>query len=112
MGDISLAVSFSIFAGMSYGPGALLEFRATNCFMMLLSPISRVLIEGDGDGPFVGIGRDLKWSLRAFALSWSVVFKSLFNFSTGMPRFSVLFCLMKDQNCFGFVVKLSPMLLM
>ena len=27
MGDISLAVFFSIFAGMSDGPGALLEFR-------------------------------------------------------------------------------------
>ena len=36
MGDISLAVFFSIFAGMSDGPGALLEFRATSCFMMLL----------------------------------------------------------------------------
>ena len=42
MGDISLAVSFSIFAEMSDGPGALLEFRATSCFMMPLSPISRV----------------------------------------------------------------------
>ena len=27
MGDISLAVSFSIFAGISSGPSALLEFR-------------------------------------------------------------------------------------
>ena len=34
---------------------------------------------------------DFKWSLRAFALSWSVVFKLLFTFSAGMPRFSVLF---------------------
>ena len=42
MGDISLAVSFSIFAEMSDGPGALLEFTSTNCFMMPLSPISRV----------------------------------------------------------------------
>ena len=36
MGDISLAVFFSIFAVMSDGPGALLEFRATSCFMMPL----------------------------------------------------------------------------
>ena len=36
MGDISLAVFFSIVAGMSDGPGALLEFRATSCFMMPL----------------------------------------------------------------------------
>ena len=28
-----------------------------------------------------------------------------FTFSVGMPRFSVLFFLMKDQNCLGFVVK-------
>ena len=35
----------------------------------------------------------LKWSLRAFALSWSVVFKLLFIFSAVMPRLSVLFCL-------------------
>ena len=31
-----------------------------------------------------------------------------FTFSDGMPRFSVLFFLMKDQNCLGFFVKLSP----
>ena len=36
MGDISLAVSFSILAG------ALLEFKASSCFMMPFSPISRV----------------------------------------------------------------------
>ena len=42
MGDVSLAVFFSIFAGMSDGPGALLEFRTTSCFTMPLSPISRV----------------------------------------------------------------------
>ena len=42
MGDITLAVSFSIFAGVSSVPGALLEFRASSCFMMLLSPMSRV----------------------------------------------------------------------
>ena len=29
---------------------------------------------------------DLKWSLRAFALSGSIVFKLLFIFSVGMPR--------------------------
>ena len=38
--------------------------------MMPFSLICRVLIEGNGDGPFVGIGScsfvktDLKWSLR------------------------------------------------
>ena len=32
MGDISLAVYFSIFAGISFGPGALLGFRASSCF--------------------------------------------------------------------------------
>ena len=42
MGDVSLAVSFSIFSGMSDGPGVFLEFRATSCFTMPLSPISRV----------------------------------------------------------------------
>ena len=67
---------------------------------------------------FVGTGScsfvktDLKWSLRAFALSGSIVFKLLFTFSVGMPRCSVLFCLMKDQNCFGFDVKVSPMMLL
>ena len=55
MGDISLAVYFSIFAGISSGPGALLEFRASSCFIPF-SRICRVLIEGNGDGPFVGIG--------------------------------------------------------
>ena len=40
---------------------------------------------------------DLKWSLIAFALSWLVGFKLLLTFTVGMPRFSVLFCLMKDQ---------------
>ena len=34
-----------------------------------------------------------------------------FTFSDVMPRCSVLFFLMKDQNCLGFVVKLSPMTL-
>ena len=40
-----------------------------------------VLIEGNGDWLFVGIGSCsfvktyLKWPLRAFALLWSVVFK-------------------------------------
>ena len=42
MGDISLAVSFSIFAGISSRPGALLGFRASSCFMMPFSKISRV----------------------------------------------------------------------
>ena len=74
MGDISLAVSFSIFAGISSGPGTLLGFSASSCFMMLFSLISRVSIEGNSDGPFVGIEScsfvkaDLKWSLRTSAL--------------------------------------------
>ena len=42
VGYISLAVSFSIFAGISSGPGALLEFTASSCFMMPFSSISRV----------------------------------------------------------------------
>ena len=41
-GDISLAVSFSIFTRLLSGPGALLEFRASRCFIMPFSPISRV----------------------------------------------------------------------
>ena len=42
---------------------------------MPFSPISWILIEGNGDGPFVGIGSCsfvktyIKLSLRAFALS-------------------------------------------
>ena len=42
MEDISLAVSFSSFAGISSGPFAYLGFRASSCFMMPFSPISRV----------------------------------------------------------------------
>ena len=37
--------------------------------------------------------KNLKWSLRAYALLWSVVFMLLYNFSVGMPRVSVLFVL-------------------
>ena len=39
---ISLAVSFSIFVGILSGPGTLLEFRASSCFIMPFSPIARV----------------------------------------------------------------------
>ena len=42
MGEISLSVSFSIFAGISSDNGALLDFRASSCLMMPFSPISRV----------------------------------------------------------------------
>ena len=34
MGDVSLAVSFSIFAVISSGPGAFLGFRASSCFFL------------------------------------------------------------------------------
>ena len=40
--NIFLAVSFSIFAGIPSGPDALLGFRASSCFMMPFSMISRV----------------------------------------------------------------------
>ena len=33
MGDISFAVSFTTFAGISSGPEALLGFRACSCFV-------------------------------------------------------------------------------
>ena len=56
MGDISFAVSFSTFAGISSGPEALLGFRACSCFVTPFSPISRDWIDGNGDGPLVGIG--------------------------------------------------------
>ena len=59
MGDISFAVSFSTFAGISSGPEALLGFRACSCFVTPFSPISRDWIDGKGDGPLVGI---LWWS--------------------------------------------------
>ena len=42
MGDISLAVFFSIYAGISSGPFAYLGFRASSCVMMPFTPISRV----------------------------------------------------------------------
>ena len=54
---------------------SLAVFRASNCFMMPFIPILRVWIEGNGDGPLVGIGScflvkaDLKMSFRVFALS-------------------------------------------
>ena len=54
MGDISLAVSFSIFVGILSGPGILLEFRASSCFMTPFSPIARVLIEGMMMGLLLG----------------------------------------------------------
>ena len=54
---------------------------------------------------------DLRYSFSAFAVSRSVVFTLSFTFSDGMPIFSVQFFLMKDHNCLGFVVRLSPMML-
>ena len=36
MGEISFAVSFSTFAGISSGPEALLGFRAFSCFVTRL----------------------------------------------------------------------------
>ena len=41
MGEISFAVSFSTFAGISSGPEALLGFRCVSCFVTPFSPISR-----------------------------------------------------------------------
>ena len=73
--DISLAVSFNTFAGISSGPDALFGVRASSCFMMPFIPILSVSIEGNGDWPLVGIGScslvktDLKWSFSVFALS-------------------------------------------
>ena len=42
---------------------------------------------------------DLKWLLRAFALSWSVVFKLSFTFSAVMQNES--FCLVSYTDTFG-----------
>ena len=111
-------VSFSTFAGISSGPNAFLGYRAFSCFVTPFSPISRDWIEGNGDGPFVGVGScssvktDLKWAFSAFVtLSLSVVFTMSSTFIDGMLRFSVIFFLTKDQNCLGFVVRLSPKML-
>ena len=41
---------------MSSCPEVLLEFRACSCFITSFSPISRDWIDGNGDGPLVGIG--------------------------------------------------------
>ena len=72
---ISLAVSFNILAGISYGPVALCGFRASNCFLTPFTPMYSVCIEGNCDGPLDGMGScsllktDLKWLFNVLALS-------------------------------------------
>ena len=74
--DISLAVSFNTLAGISSGPVALCGFKASNCFLTTpFTPMSNVCIEGNCDGPLVGMGScslvktDLKWLFSVLALS-------------------------------------------
>ena len=50
---------------------------------------------------------DLKWLFSVL-----VVCILSFECSVGMPRFSVFVCLMKDQKHLGFVLRLSPMILL
>ena len=66
------------------------------------------------EGSITGMGYlslvniEVKWLLRAFALSRSFVIVLSFTLRVGMPMFSRLFALMNDQNRFGFVFRLSP----
>ena len=55
------------------------------------------------------VNTELNWLLMVFALSRSFVIIWPFVCNVGMPMHSVLFALMNDHNCFGFVFRLSSM---
>ena len=113
MGAICSAVSLRTLAGSSSGPVALFWLRFFNCLIMPFVPISRGGMMEYNEGSITGIGylslvnTEVNWLLRAFALSRSFVISLSFTLRVGMPMFSRLFC----QNRFGFVFRLSPIVL-
>ena len=117
MGAICSAVSLRTLAGSSSGPVALFWLRFFNCLIMPFVPISRGGMLKYNEGSITGMGylslvnTAVKWLWMAFALSRSFVIGLSFNIRVGMPMFSRLFALMNDHNRFGFVFRLSPILL-
>ena len=117
-GAICSAVSLRTLAGSSSGPVALFWLRFFNCLIMPFVLMSRGGLLDYNEGSITGMGylslvnTEVNWLLRAFALSRSSVIGLSFTLRVGMPMFSRLFALMNDQNRFGFVFRLSPILLL
>ena len=103
--DISLEISFRTQAGNSSGLAALLglilssNFSIPGCVKLISS------ISGKGEGPLSDrlfpsslVNTDTNCLLRASAFALSVMWSPSVSDKIGMPMFSVLFNLTKDQN--------------